>query len=188
MFDERSMAELMAHIEFLADDLDGICRYGFTTYRGYAPEVLVEHDPRAAAACTYAHMAAEAERRFAALHPKVQPIDPRPLGGLKVWRVGDAGADALIRFKKHDEDGYSRNYPTRQARQYDRGETLPGLPPEAVRLSVGYLLDPTATEFIRTQVARPLARRIEWCAAIVQRQDRRPGGAVWIDVTRQRNF
>jgi hypothetical protein len=186
--DGRSMAELMAYIEFLADDLDAICRHAFAKYRGYAAEILVEHDPRAAAACTYAHIAADAERRFAAFHPKVQHLDPRPLGGLKVWRVGEVGADALIRFKKHDEDGYSRNYPTRQARQYDRGDTLPGLPPEAVRLSVGYLLDATSTEFIRTQVARPLARRIDWCAAIVPLGDRRPGEKAWIDVTRQRKF
>jgi hypothetical protein len=188
MFDERPMAELMAYIEFLADDLDGVCRHAFAIYRDYDPAVLLEHDPRAAAACIYAHMAAEAERRFITHHPKVQPIDPRLLGGLKVWRVGDPGADALIRFKKHDEDGYSRNYPTRQARQYDRGETLPGLPPEAVRLSIGYLLDATATEFIRTQVARPLGRRIDWCAAIFPQEERRAGEAVWIDVTRQGKF
>ena len=188
MPDERSMADLMALVEFLADEFDGVCRYGFTTYRGYDPGVLVEHDPRAAAACVYAHMAAEAERRFAAHHPRVQLVDPRPLGGLKVWRVGDTGADALIRFKKHDEDGYSRNYPTRQARQYDRGSMLPGLPPEAVRLSVGYLLDATGTEFIRTQVARPTGKKVEWCAAIVPQEDRRPGEASWVDVTRQRRF
>jgi hypothetical protein len=186
--DERSMAELMAYIEFLADDLDSVCRYAFSAYRGYAPEVLVEHDPRAAAACTYAHMAAEAERRFALHLPKVQPLDPRPLGGLKIWRVGEIGADVLIRFKKHDEDGYSRNYPTKQARLYDRGDTLPGLPPEAARLSVGYLLDATGTAFIRTQIARPLARRIDWCAALIPQEDRRPDEKVWIEVTRQRKF
>jgi hypothetical protein len=186
--DERSMAQLMGYIEFLADDLDGICRSAHARYRGYGPEVLVEHDPRAAAACTYAHMAAEAERRFARYLPKVQPLDPRPLGGLKVWRVGETGEDALLRFKKHDEDGYSRNYPTRQARQYDRGDVLPGLPSEAARLSVGYLVDPTGTEFIRTQVARPLARRIDWCAAIVPLEDRGADKKVWIDVTRQRKF
>ena|SRR6267143_1566618 len=138
MFDERSMAELMAGVEFLLDDFDRICRHSVATYRGYAPEILVEHASRAAAACTYAHMAAEADRRFVAHYPKVQLLDSRPLGGLKVWRVDDF---ALIRFKKHDEDGYSRNYPTRQASQYDRGDVLEGLPPETVRLSNRYLLD-----------------------------------------------
>ncbi len=182
--DDRSMSDLIGCVEFLADDLDGICRYAFATYRSYAPEVLVEHDPRAAAACIYAHMAAEAERRFA-LHPTVQLVDPILLGGLKVWRVG---SESLLRFKKHDEDGNSRNYPTKQAREYDRGDTLPGLPPEGARLSVGYLLDPTNTEFTRTQVARPLARRIDWCAAIIPQADRAAGDRIWIDVTKQRSF
>lgn len=54
--------------------------------------------------------------------------------------------------------------------------------------SHGYLLDATATEFIRTQVARPLGRRIDWCAAIVPQEERRAGEAVWIDVTRQGKF
>jgi hypothetical protein len=183
--DERKM---MALVEFLADDFDAICRYSHSTYRGYAPEVLLEHDPRAAAACMYAHMAADAERRFIAHFPRVQLIDPRPLGGLKVWRVGDLGADALIRFKKHDEDGDSRNYPTRQAKLYDRGATLPGLPPEAARLSVGYLLDATSTVFVRTQIARPLGKKVDWCAAIVPREDRAPGAKAWIDVTRERKL
>jgi hypothetical protein len=182
------MDELMGLIDFLVDDLDAICRTAFTTYRGYGPEVLVEHDARTAANCTYSHMASEAERRFSLHHPKVQLLDPRPLGGLKVWRVGQIGADALIRFKKHDEDGYSRNYPTKQARQYDRGLVLPGLPPEAVRLSVGYFLDATGTEFIRTQVARPAGKRIDWCVAIVSQTERRAGEKLWFEVTRQRKL
>lgn len=181
----RPMAGVMDGVEFLVDDFDGICRYAFATYRGYVPEVLIEHDPRAAAACTYAHMAAEAERRFVRHYPRVQLHDPRLLGGLKVWRIEDF---ALIRFKKHDEDGYSRNYPTKQARQYDRGATLPGIPPEAVRLSVGYLLDASGTEYIRTQVAHPLSRRVDWCTAIIPIGDRRSGEKGWKDVTRERKL
>lgn len=178
---ERSMADVMHDIDDLLDDLDAICRHAFTTYRAYEPAVLVEHDARAAAANVYSHMASEAERRFLD-HPKIKLIDPRPLGGLKVWRVSDA---AVIRFKKHDEDGRSRNYPTKQAKNYDRGVTLPGLPPPAVRLSVGYWLDPTGTEYIRTQVARPLGKSVDWNAAIVPASERKVGDRRWIDVTRQ---
>lgn len=178
---ERPMADVMHEVDDLLDDLDAICRHAFKTYRAYDPAVLVEHDARAAAANIYSHMSSEAERRFLD-HPKVKPIDPRPLGGLKVWRVSDV---AVIRFKKQDEDGRSRNYPTKQAKDYDRGATLPGLPPPAVRLSVGYWLDPTGTEIIRTQVARPLGKTVDWCAAIVPAQDRRPGERRWIEVTRQ---
>jgi hypothetical protein len=179
---ERSMAEVMQEIGPLLDDFDEICRQAFTIYRAYDPAVLVEHDPRAAAACIYAHMAAGAERRFSD-HALIKPVDSRPLGGLKVWRVGQA---ALIRFKKHDEDGRSRNYPTKQAKAYDRGDnTLPGLEPPAARLSVGYWLDPSNTVFLRTQVARPLGKSIDWNAAIVPAPERAEGGQRWIDVTRQ---
>lgn len=181
---DRSMDELMQEVDGLLDDFDGICRQAFAVYRGYDSAVLVEHDARAAAACTYSHIVAEAERRFLD-HAIIKPVDSRPLGGLKVWRVGDA---AVIRFKKHDEDGRSRNYPTKQARDYDRNRQLPGLPPPAVRLSVGYWLDPTGTVFMRTQVARPVGRLIDWCAAIVPAQERQAGDARWIDVTRQPSF
>lgn len=182
MYIERSMNELMEGIEFLLDDLDQICRYGFSTYRGYTPEILLEHDARASAACTYAHIAADAERRLIRHQPKVAPLDPNVLGGLRTWRVGDL---AVIRFKKHDEDGRSRNYPTKQAKAYDRGDDLPGLPPPAARLSVGYFLDPTATEFIRTQVARPRSKTMDWCAAIVPQADRRAGERTWIEIVKQ---
>jgi hypothetical protein len=176
------MAELMQEIEFLLDDFDQVCRYGFRTYRAYSPEVLLEHDSRAAAACTYAHIAAEAERRLSRHQPTVEPIDPKMLGGLRTWRIGEI---AVVRFKKQDEDGKSYNFPTKQAKAYDRGDDLPGIPPPAARLSVGYFLDQTGTEFIRTQVARPRSRMVDWCTAIVPQAERRPGSRIWREVTKQ---
>jgi hypothetical protein len=181
----------MDGIDFLLDDLDQICRTSFTKYRRYDPEVLVDHDPRAAAACMYAHMAAAAERHWPAqtLVTPAQRNGTKMLAlevrGLKVWAVQDL---AVFRFKKHDEDGKSRNYPTKQARDYDRGLPLPNLPFPAARLSVGYLLDATGTEFIRTQVARPRGKGIEWCAAIVARESRVEGSRRWLDVSRQSGF
>src|SRR5258707_6530640 len=115
-------------------------------------------------------MVAGADRRFFG-REGVRILDVR---GLKLWLF--ERASVVIRFKKHDEDGRSRNYPTKQARAYDRGKDLPGLPAPAARLSVGYLLDATGTEFIRTQVARPLANLIGWCAAIIPPEERRAGG------------
>ena len=100
----RPQADVMSDIDSLLDDFDGICRHAFTTYRGYPPEVLVEHDPRAAAACTYAHMAADAERRFAE-HPIIKLVDPRPLGGLKVWRIGDLAVVDLKSTMKTETTG-----------------------------------------------------------------------------------
>jgi hypothetical protein len=191
MDEDRSMSDLLDGIDFLLDDLDQICRTSFGKYRRYDTEVLLDHDPRAAAACMYSHMAADAERRWPAqtlttpaelLGGKVQALEVR---GLKVWAVQSL---AVFRFKKHDEDGKSRSYPTKQARDYDRGMPLPNLPFPAARLSVGYLLDATGTEFIRTQVARPRGKGIEWCAAIVARESHVQGARRWIDVSRQSGF
>jgi hypothetical protein len=175
---ERTMVEAMAAVEFLIDDLDAICREAVATYRRYPPEFVVEHDARAGASCTYCHMLSGAERRFEG-RPGVVFKDIR---GLKVWLVGDA---AVLRFKKMDEEGHSRNYPTKQAQDYDRQAALPGIPAPAVRLSVGYLLDPTGTEVVRVQVAKPMDQAVGWCAAIVPHDERASGTARWIDVTRQ---
>lgn len=178
----RSMEDDMAEIEHLLDDLDAIARGAFETYRGYPAQVLLEHDARAAAACTYCHMVAEADRRFLD-KANLTPLDIR---GLKVWLFADK---AVIRFKKMDEDGRSRNYPTKQALRFDRGETFPELPDPATRLSVGYLLNPTQTEFVRTQVAKPTSRKaIEWCAAIIPLEKADSAARRWEDVTRQSGF
>lgn len=188
MTDDWAMVDLMAGIEFLLDDLDRVCRQAFTIYRGYDPAVLLDHDTRAQAACIYSHIAADAARRWppqnlisptAVTRPQVVPLEVR---GLKVWAVRDF---AVLRFKKHDEDGRSQNYPTRQAKDYDRGAPLVGIPSPAARLSIGYLLDATGTQFIRTQIARPRGREIEWCAAVVLTSERVKGERIWIDVTRQ---
>lgn len=178
---ERSLEQVMESIDFLLDDFDAIARQAFATYREYDPAVLVEHDARAAAACTYCHMLADAERRFA----DKAGVILRDVRGQKVWIIGEA---AVVRLKKMDEDGRVRNYPTVQARAFDRGDVLPGLPPEATRLSVGYLLDPTATEIRRVQIAKPLSRGVDWCVAIVPPADRESVGSRWTEVTRQRKF
>jgi hypothetical protein len=107
------MAELMQEIEFLLDDFDQVCRYGFRTYRAYSPEVLLEHDSRAAAACTYAHIAAEAERRLSRHQPTVEPIDPKMLGGLRTWRIGEI---AVVRFKNRTRMGNRTTSPPSKRR------------------------------------------------------------------------
>lgn len=172
------MEEAMAAIDGLIDDFDDICRAAVATYRRYPPEFLVEHDSRAAASCTYSHMLADAERRFGGR----AGIIFKDVRGLKVWLVGDA---AVVRFKKMDEDGRSRNYPTKQAQDYDRQAILPGIPAPAARLSIGYLLDATGTEVVRVQVAKPMGKLIDWCTAIVPQQERVAGARRWVDVTRQ---
>ena len=129
-----TMEEIMDFLAPYIDDLDQIPRLAHAKYRTYGADVLLEHDTRAQAACIYSHMAAEAERRLSGK----RGIIPKDINGLKVWLIQDK---TVLRLKKMDEDGQSRNYPTKQAKDYDLGYALPGLPPKAARVSAGYLLE-----------------------------------------------
>ena len=166
----------------LLDDIDAIAREAHGTYRAYDPAILIEHDVRAQATCTYTHMVAGADRRFLG-RADIRILEIR---GLKLWLFEDASV--VIRFKKMDEDGRTRNYPTKQAKAFDAQLELPGLPPKPVRLTAGYFLDRTGTEFIRSQIARPDGRHTLWCGAVIPREDRKPGERIWIDVTQQHRF
>lgn len=168
---EWTMIDAMASLDPILDDLDVIARGGLAKYRQYPPELLVDHDARAAASCIYCHMVADAEARLS----DRADVVPKNVRGLKVWIVGQV---AVIRFKKMDEDGRSRNYPTKQARAYDKQAQLPGLPSPPLNLVVGYLPDPTETEVLRVQVARPLGKGIDWCTALVPATELEVGSLV----------
>ncbi len=179
----RSMDETMDGLSVLIDDIDSILRAAHARYRTYRPEDLIELDARAQAACTYAHAVAEADRRLLG-RSDVKPLDIR---GLKLWILNDA--NVALRMKKMDEDGTSRNYPTKQARDYDAGKELPGLPMPPVRLTAGYVLDETGTTFVRSQIARPTGKKnIMWCAAIVPLEKRKVGERPWVEVVRGMSF
>jgi hypothetical protein len=168
--------------EAAIDELAGIIRAGHDRYIAYDPAILLELDVRAQAACTYCHMHAEADRKLIG-RDGIHPIDYR--GGLRLWLYDRA--NVVIRLKKMDEDGRSRNYPTKQAKDYDAQRELPGLPLPPVRLTAGYWLDATGQIINRVQIARPNGRRAPiWCAAIVPQEQRKAGERIWIDVTSQR--
>ena len=178
----RTMSETLDAFGSLLDEFDQIARSAHARFRSYRQDDLVELDIRAQAACTYAHMLADADRRFLS-RPGVKTLDIR---GLKLWLFEEA--NAVVRFKKMDEDGHSRTYPTKQAKDFDRGNDLPNLPMPPVRLTAGYLLDPTGIVFVRSQVARPVGRGAMWCAAVVPPDERKTGERAWREVTRQSRF
>ena len=179
---KRSMEETMDGLKPILDDIDGILRAAHSRFQAYRPEDLIELDPRAQAACTYCHAVAEADRRFAT-KSAIKPIEIR---GLKLWVFDEA--NVVVRLKKTDEDGKSRNYPTKQAKDFDAGRELPRLPMPPVRLVAGYYLDPTGT-FVRSQIARPTGKKnIMWCAAIVPIAERAASGRAWVEVTRGMGF
>lgn len=174
----HSIDVVMGRLEHVLDDFDAIARHAHATFLSYPINIRVELKPRAAANCTYDHMVAEADRRFL----DVRDIKPMDIRGLKLWLFGD---DVVIRLKKMDEDGKVRNYPTKQARDFDLMRPLTGLPPAPARVSVGYVLDVTGQEIVRVQVARPNGKNVDWCAAIVPQDKRQQGGKVWEDVSKQ---
>lgn len=170
--------------EAAIDELAEIIRAGHDRYMTYDPAVLLELDLRAQAACTFCHMHAEADRRLLG-RDDIRPIDYQ--GNLKLWLY--KAANVVIRLKKMDEDGKSRNYPTKQAQDYDAQRQLPGLPLPPVRLTAGYWLDATGRVINRVQIARPAGKRVPvWCAAVVPPEQRKAGERIWIDVTRQRGL
>lgn len=185
MTDARSMDEILGALgDVELDELADIVLTGHSRYMAYRPEDLIELDVRAQSACTFCHMHAEADRRLLD-RPGVRPLEIR--GGLKLWLYD--GADAVIRLKKMDEDGKTRNYPTKQACDYDAQRQLPELPLPPVRLTMGYWLDATGQIINRVQIARPNGQRIPtWCAAVVPREERKAGERIWVDVTRQKRF
>jgi hypothetical protein len=176
----RTLEETLDALGDLLNEFDQIARSAHARFRAYQPADIIELDSRAQATCTYCHMVAEAERRLIGR----DGIRPFEIKGLKLWFF--ERESVVVRLKKIDEDGLVRNYPTKQAKDFDRGYDLPGLPMPPVRLTAGYFLDPTGTNFIRTQIARPMGcRRTMWVAAVVPQEERKIGERAWRDVTRQ---
>ena len=70
----------------------------------------------------------------------------------------------VLRFKKLDKKGRSRNILTKTQREWlDAQMVLPNMPPEAKRLIAGYVLDALGTEIERMLVTAPAtAKSINW--------------------------
>jgi len=176
---ETDIDVLMGRIEPYLDIFDGILRRGHATYEAYPPEIVLDHDASAQAHCTYRHILKEARLVLDTL-PHVEHMDLR---GQNLWLFKDA--NVIIRMKKTDENGVSSNYPTPQAKAFDDGDELPGLPAAPTRLTVGYLLDATGMGYGRSQVSLPVRRGAMWCAAIVPINMREAGDQSWYEVTKQ---
>lgn len=175
---EWTQADAMQQLDPYFDQIDAICRGGLARYREYDPAILIEHTSRAAATCIYDHMATLADN----LLTPAPGVVFKNIKGLNVWILGER---ATIRFKKMDEDGRWRNHTSGQQRDFDRQMQLPGIPYPPVNLVVGYFANPTNTAVERVQVAKPMGRAVDWCAAIVPTSDRIEGQPRWIDITRQ---
>ncbi|MEO1719052.1 MAG: hypothetical protein AAFR23_02365 [Pseudomonadota bacterium] len=160
------------------DVFDRVLRHGHDTYQRYPTDLAVDHDASTQAHCTFRHILAEAHRNL----DNNQGVRHLEVRQQNLWLFEDA--NFVVRFKKTDEDGASSNYPTSQAKAFDSGDELPGLPTAPTRLTIGYLLDITGTEYVRSQVSLPDRSGTIWCAAILPIADRKEEGRLWREVTR----
>lgn len=161
---------------------DGILRHGHATYETYPANLVIDHDASAQAHCTNRHVLAEAHR----LLDDLPGVEHREVRGQNLWQIDPV--NVIVRFKKTDEDGVSSNYQTRQARAFDRGAQIPGIPAEPTRLTAGYLLDATGMGYMRSQISLPTKRGVIWCAAIIPEANREAGETAWHEVQRQRRL
>lgn len=168
---EECMRVLNPHLGIVHD----ILHEAFGKYQAYPPEALAEHDERAAAACVHSHIITAVTAAFT----DVSGATLLNVRGLKVLNVGDR---VVARFKKVDEDGRSRSYPTAQAKSFDRQLPLPNVPAAAARLTIGYEPDLAFSTIQRVVVSCPMGPSILWCSQVVM-----DGGEVqWTDITPQR--
>lgn len=159
----------------LLPDLYETCQVAMAKYRDYPPELMAEHDDRAAANCIYRHMIMEAGRRFDG-RAGCKFLDVKGLMVLN-WR------DEIVwRWKKVDRRGRHKNYQTKQQRVFDDRERLPGIPEPAIRLTCGYQPDATGLAIERVVIARPMGRSVQWAAQINMIED----APVWVDITQPR--
>lgn len=88
----------------------------------------------------------------------------------RLFLVGISGL-VLLRFKKLKsiEDKRSSNYPTLFQMNYSSQQTLPGMPPEAARLTIGYVLDVSQSAIQGLFVTHPFGRTLLWDFEIERR-------------------
>lgn len=136
---------------------------------GYPPNIRAEHDDRAAMSAVYCHIWKGFQREFVD-EPGFTFLNVR---GLELLNIYD---EIVIRAKKVDANGRHRNSDTEQQRNFDAQIDLPGLPPEADRLVVGYQPDIAFTEVERVLIRRPKG---DWISQILEPS----ADDSWVDIT-----
>ncbi len=113
------------------------------------------HSSRCRANIIYDHVVYHAKRLLSGV-PGVEFLESR---GLLLVRVQGA---LLLRFKKLNSALRSSNIPTLQVIAYLEQLELPGMPPAAIRLQAGYLLNGLQTAIQGVYVTCPSGSEIAW--------------------------
>lgn len=148
------MAVLEPHFAILTD----IYHSAVNLYNdGTSGRVRADHDSRAALNSIYALAWKGYEREFGDT-PGLHLLNMR---GLNVLNIADK---VVARAKRVDANGRHVNNPTEQQKRFDRQLPLEGLPPEAVRIVIGYELDPAYSTVERVIVRHTKG---DWLSQIV---------------------
>jgi hypothetical protein len=136
---------------------------------GTSPRIRAEHTSRAALNSIYSLVWKGFEREFGEMsgHHLLN------IRGLNVLNIAD---QIVVRAKRVDANGRHVNNQTDQQRDFDRQIPLAGLPPAAVRLVIGYELDPSYSSVERIIVRHTMG---DWVSQIVTIDD----AHVWEDIT-----
>lgn len=171
---EAAMAAVAPALPLIYRILDESVTFYFSSDH-YSDEARAVHTERAMANCIYSH----AEKKLLAAEDHSNGIHALNVRGLRALNYRDR---ALARFKKVKPNGKHSNYQTRQQQDYDDQLPLPGIPPEAFRLTAGYHLDAAGVALERIMIARPIGRSIFWTAQVTMFDN----VAQWSDITPER--
>jgi hypothetical protein len=160
------MGVLEPHLASISRIYDGAVE---TYNQETSARARAEHDSRAALSAIYRHAWIGYLREFSD-EPGFHFLT---VNGLNVLNIGDR---VVLRAKRVDANGLHLNSQTLQQRNFDRQKPIPGLPPAAVRVVVGYHLDPAFSVVDRVIVRNPKNR---WAAQVVVTDD----VYAWEDIT-----
>jgi hypothetical protein len=79
--------------------------------------------------------------------------------------------EVFLRLKHLDAEGLSSNYPTPRAQRFNANLALDGIPPQAIRLDVGYQLNDLQTEVANVLVVRRRRKKVQWSFSLDARPE-----------------
>ena len=172
---EMDQEDCMALVQPLLTRWHDGWHYAHDLYRSYPPELSADHDDSTAAACVRRHMWVWLQNNLMSI-PGVNFLSAGETRQLDLLNYQDR---AVVRFKKVDSAGRHSNFLTGQQGDFDREKPLPGIPPEAVRLTCGYEPAPSGEAIRRVIVARVFGPSVLWASQVNVVDD----AAAWEDIT-----
>ena len=167
---DEAQARVMATLEPYFPRIFPIFINALAVYQDTYPSgVRVEHSDRTTASAIYDHVLGGFQREFMG----EAGFAFLKLRGLIVLNIRDV---IVARFKKVNENGIHRNLQTEQQKDLDRQADIPGLPPAASRIVLGYQPDAAMSLVERVTVRDPFNG---WAAQIVEADAEYP----WEDIT-----